>query len=101
MRPEYVLSKLKEGRTPITSKVVSVVCVPHSPEHIGKDASHMGTIMVFLEDGRCYEIQEIKKHLLEGSEWQSGFSVPGTPAWYREELLADDSDFVDDAHWEK
>ena len=101
MRRDYVLSKMKEGKTPITSKVVSVIHVPPSSEHVAEDASQTGTIIVFLEDGRCFEIQEIEKHLLEGSEWQSGFSVPGTPAWYREELLAADSDFVEDAHWEE
>lgn len=101
MRRDYVLSKMKEGKTPITSKVVSVIHVPRSSAHVAEDDLYMGTIMAFLEDGRCFEIQDIDKHLLAGPEWQFGFSVPGTPAWYREELLDDDTDFVEDAHWEE
>ncbi len=91
---------MKKGKTPISSKVVAAIHLPPVPDRAAANGDDMGTIMVFLEDGRCYEVQEIDKHLFSECQWEEGFTVPATPAWHREQALPEGS-ALGDAHLEE
>lgn len=90
--------RMKEGKTPITANVVAAIHLPPPNSVAAANGDDMGSVMVFLKDGRCYDILDVGKHLLGESQWQEGFTVPGTPAWVREQGLSKDSD-VADSNW--
>ena len=91
---------MKEGKTPITANVVAAIHLPRPTCVDASNGDDMGAVMVFLADGRCYEIHDVGKHLLGESQWEEGFTVPGTPALRREQGLAKNSALAD-AHWDR
>ena len=68
---------MKEGKTPITANVVAAIHLPRPTCVDASNGDDMGAVMVFLADGRCYEIHDVGKHLLGESQWKRA-----SCAWY-------------------